>query len=136
MSEFIKREFDASIDKLPEVLEFVEGEMERAECPMKVVVQVNIALEEIFVNVAHYAYADGNGKVNVGVKIEDGCISVRLEDEGIPFDPLDHPDPDLTLSAEERGIGGLGILMVKKSMDSVSYSYEDGKNVLMFTKNF
>ena len=135
MSGYIEREFDADIEKLPEVIDFVEGELNNADVSMKNVVQISIALEEIFVNVAHYAYTEGVGRVKVGVKVADGKISLRIEDNGVKFDPLERPDPDITLSAEERGIGGLGIFMVKKSMDEVTYSYEDGKNILTFSKN-
>ena len=132
----MEKVFEASIKKLPEVLEFAEEQMNKADCPMKVVIQVNIALEEIFVNVAHYAYTDGVGAAKVGIEAGDGKVTVRIEDNGSPFDPLGHSDPDVTLSVEERGIGGLGIYMVKQSMDEVTYSYENGKNVLTFVKKY
>ena len=132
----MEKVFEASIEKLPEVLEFAEEQMNKADCPMKVVIQVNIALEEIFVNVAHYAYPDGAGAAKIGIEAGDGKVTVRIEDNGFPFDPLEHSDPDVTLSIEERGIGGLGIYMVKQSMDEVTYSYENGKNVLTFVKKY
>lgn len=136
MSEYMEKDFEASIDRLPEVLDFVEEEMNKAGCPMKVIMQVNIALEEIFVNVAHYAYPDGVGAARVGIETGDGKVKIRIEDSGIPFDPLERSDPDVTLSAEDRDIGGLGIFMVKQSMDEVTYSYENGKNVLTFVKYY
>lgn len=136
MSEYMEKDFEASIDRLPEVLDFVEEEMNKAGCPMKVIMQVNIALEEIFVNVAHYAYPDGVGPARVGIEAGDGKVKIRIEDSGIPFDPLERSDPDVTLSAEDRDIGGLGIFMVKQSMDEVTYSYENGKNVLTFVKYY
>ena len=126
----------ASLEKLDEVLAFVEESLEKNECPMKVLMQVQIAVEEIFVNIAHYAYDSELGMVTIRVEVGGDPLQVIITfiDQGIPYDPLKKEDPDVTLSAEERKIGGLGIFMVKKSMDDVKYEYTDGKNILTICK--
>ena len=133
MSEF---NTDAKVDKLNSVLEFVDGELETLDCSMKVQTQIDIAVEEIFVNIASYAYKDGNGKATICVEPDQENLSVSITfiDQGIPYNPLEKDDPDVTLSAEERDIGGLGIFMVKKSMDEVAYRYEEGSNIFTIVK--
>ena len=128
--------FPAKTDALSDVLGFVDEMLESYECSMKIQTAVCVAIEEVFVNVANYAYGGGSGDVtlDIGFKEEDRSVTFRLSDEGVPFDPLQKPDPDITLSIEERQIGGLGIFIVKKTMDSVSYAYEDGKNILTMIK--
>ena len=105
---------------------------------MKVQMQIDIAVEEIFVNVAHYAYTPNVGKVKIRLEkpADSTGVDITFIDSGIPYDPLAKPDPDVTLSAEERQIGGLGIFMVKKSMDSMLYEYTDGQNILTMRKLF
>ena len=92
----------------------------------------------VFVNIAHYAYPNGDGeiKVMVGFDEKDKAFTFRLIDEGIPFNPLLRDDPDITLSAEERNIGGLCILITKKTMDNVMYSYENKQNILTIIKKY
>ena len=126
----------ASLEKLDEVLAFVEENLEKNDCPMKVLMQVQIAVEEIFVNIAHYAYDSGQGTATIRVEVGGDPLQVIITfiDQGVPYDPLKKEDPDVTLSAEERKIGGLGIFMVKKSMDDVKYEYADGKNILTISK--
>lgn len=99
-------------------------------------IQLEIAIEEIFVNIAHYAYNPVIGKATVRMDVDEeaNTVSLQFEDEGTPYNPLSREDPDITLGVEERGVGGLGIYMTKKSMDDVGYSYEDGKNILVITK--
>lgn len=128
---------DARVDNLSKVLEFTDRELEQLDCSVKVQTQIDIAVEEIFVNIASYAYADGNGTAHISIEpAKDGSyVSITFTDQGIPYNPLLREDPDVTLSAEERGIGGLGIFMVKKSMDDVKYIYENGSNILTITKN-
>ena len=130
------RTFPAKTEVLSDVLGFVDEMLESYECSMKIQTAVCVAIEEVFVNVANYAYGGGSGDVtlDIGFKEEDRSVTFRLSDEGVPFDPLQKPDPDITLSIEERQIGGLGIFIVKKTMDSVSYAYEDGKNILTMIK--
>lgn len=128
------RIYPASDSELMNVTAFIEEELEKVECPMKLVIQFTVSLEEIFVNVAHYGYPDKEGTVEVTTNFEDDMFSITFVDSGIPFDPLAKEDPDITLSADERTIGGLGIFMVKKYMDVVAYEYKDGKNVFCMKK--
>lgn len=127
----------AETEELKKVQEFVRGEMESAGCSFKAVSQVEIAVEEIYVNIAHYAYSSGGGEVTIrcAASREEGKVFIQFLDKGIPFDPLAKKDADISLPAGERPIGGLGILMVKKMMDEVTYRYEDGKNILSMVKN-
>ena len=128
--------FPAKTEVLSDVLGFVDEMLESYECSMKIQTAVCVAIEEVFVNVANYAYGEGSGDVtlDIGFNEEDRTVTFRLSDEGIAFDPLKKPDPDITLSIEERQIGGLGIFIVKKTMDSVTYAYENGKNILTMIK--
>ena len=129
---------EAKIANLGKVLAFIESELERTDCGIKTGMQISIAVEELFVNVAHYAYFPGTGDITIGVEIFDdpGMIEITFTDTGIPYDPLSKDDPDVTLSAEDRKIGGLGIYMVKKSMDLMKYERVDGKNVVTISKYF
>ena len=131
-----EKKFAANDDALNDVLAFAEEELEKAECPMKAVMPITVALEEVFVNVAHYAYPESTGEVSLAIDFdsESRQMTFQMTDSGIPFDPLAKPDPDITLSAEERQIGGLGIFMMKMTMDEVSYVYKDGKNILTMKK--
>ena len=128
---------EAKVETLDEVLAFVDEFLETLDCPPKAQMQVDVAVEELFVNVAKYAYAPAVGSVTIQLAaLEDNSeVSVTLIDRGVPYDPLAKKDPDVTLSAQERQIGGLGIYMVKKSMDSVEYAYQDGQNILTIRKN-
>ena len=128
--------FPAKIESLSDVLGFVEETIEGFECPMKIQTAICVAIEEVFVNVAHYAYPKGEGDMTLHIGFDDQSrtITFRMTDKGVPFDPLAKPDPDITLSAEEREIGGLGIFITKKTMDSLSYSYENGENSLTMMK--
>lgn len=126
--------FPATIEEFENAAAFVEENLEAYDCGMKAMTQIAIAFEEMFVNVAHYAYKDKEGDVKVEIGDDGESVFIRLTDSGIPFDPLAKPDPDITLSAEERKIGGLGIYMVKKSMDSVAYERTDGQNIFTMTK--
>ncbi len=129
------RTFVAKDDEYPTVSSYVEGWLEEHDCPMKASMQLTVALEEIFINIAHYAYPHPPGQLELGLEYDNGTIKMCFMDSGTPFDPLAKPDPDVTLSAEDRKIGGLGIYMVKKSMDNVTYEYKDGKNILTLIKN-
>ena len=128
--------FPAKVDALADVLGFAEETLEKYECPMKMQMAVCVAIEEVFVNVAHYAYGDDEGDVDFGIRYdeENQAFIFRMADQGVPFDPLATPEPDITLSAEEREIGGLGIFITRKTMDQVTYTYENGKNILIMMK--
>lgn len=135
--EMDKLTVEAKTENLEEVLGFVDRHLETMDCSLKVSVQIDVAVEELFVNIAHYAYSPGTGSATIGVEIlkDPAAIAITFTDRGKPFDPLAKEDPDITLSAEERQIGGLGIYMVKKSMDEVVYEYRDGQNILRIKKN-
>ena len=128
----------ADVSALDQVLAFADTFLEENNCPMKIQMQIDIAIEELFVNIAHYAYPSGEGEAVIGIEAdtEAKCFMITFEDSGIPYDPLKKDDPDITLSADDRPIGGLGIFMVKKSMDDMTYEYKDNKNRLTITKNY
>ena len=127
---------EARTENLEKVLAFIGEILDEYNCSLKVRTQLDIAVEELFVNIAHYAYHSGVGAATVRVEVQEDPlqVSVTFIDNGVPYDPLARADPDVTLSAEERKIGGLGIYMVKKSMDMVDYDYKDGKNILTIQK--
>lgn len=129
-------EIKALTENLQEVLSFVDGHLEDMGASMKVQLQKDIATEELFINIANYAYTPDTGTVVISVEkeVEKNQVSITFTDKGKPYNPLEKTDPDVTLPAEERSIGGLGIFMVKKSMDDMRYEYKDGKNILTITK--
>lgn len=129
-------EIKALTENLQELISFVDGHLEDMGASMKAQMQIDIAVEELFVNIAHYAYAPdvGEAVISVAKDKEKNQISITFADSGKPYNPLEKLDPDVTLSAEERSIGGLGIFMVKKSMDDMRYEYKDGQNILTITK--
>ena len=128
---------NACVDKIAEVVAFVEEQLENMGAGMKAQMQISIAVDELFANIANYAYPNGEGTATVRVEAsEDGKKAViTFIDSGVPYNPLEKEDPDITLSAEDRPIGGLGIFMVKKSMDDITYRYENGRNILSIRKN-
>ncbi|MBQ9420322.1 MAG: anti-sigma factor antagonist [Lachnospiraceae bacterium] len=130
---------EAKKENLQQVIDFVDERLEKTECPMKAEMQIDMAVEEIFVNIASYAYAneDRIGKAVIRVETLEDPLRVVLTfmDNGMPYDPLAKEDPDVTLSADQREIGGLGIFLVKNTMDDVAYEYKDGKNILTIRKN-
>ena len=123
---------DAKIEKLDEVLDFLDARLEEWDCPMKTITQINIAAEELFVNIAHYS---GSPTAKIAITREGPSAQITFTDSGTPYNPLEREDPDVTLSAEERDIGGLGIYIVKKSMDFVGYEHKEGHNILTIRKN-
>ena len=131
----------AKTENLDAVLDFVSEQLETADCPMKSQTQIAIAVEEIFVNIAHYAYEPADdrppevGGTLIRITVGDEVV-IEFEDEGKPYNPLEKDDPDITTGTEEREIGGLGIFMVKNIMDAVEYRREEGKNVLLIKKAF
>ncbi len=127
---------DASIETLNQVLNFIDSQLESFSCAPKAMMQIDVAVEELFVNIANYAYKPGTGTATIRIELNEQMriVTITFIDSGIPYNPLDKEDPDVTLSAEERKIGGLGIFMVKKSMDNMEYSYQNGKNILAIRK--
>ena len=124
----------ATDENLNTVLNAVREEMEKADFSPKAVMQIEIAVEEIFVNICHYAYAPNTGNAEVKIAFFEDKLTITFTDSGKPYNPMEKPDPDITLSAEERNIGGLGIYMVKNLADDCSYQYKDGKNILKLEK--
>ena len=123
----------AAAENIEKAVEFVNSQLEAAGCPPKVTVQIDIAIDELFGNIAHYGKDTGEATVRVEVTEEQSVI-ITFIDSGIPYNPLEKPDPDVAQSLEERQIGGLGIFMVKKSMDDITYEYKDGQNILRIKK--
>ncbi len=121
---------------LDQILNFLDEQLEQVNCKPSIRTTIFIAVEEIFVNIYSYAYPPKEGDVQVYTEISGNpaVIQIDLVDQGPPYDPLQRADPDITLSAEERPIGGLGIFMVKKSMDQVRYRYENESNILSLYK--
>ena len=146
---------EAKVENLDAVLDFVGEQLEAADCPVKLQMQIAVAVEEVFVNIAQYAYNEvsrfaqpsealppltacgsynpESGGAEIRVTVGDEAV-IEFEDKGKPYNPLEKDDPDVTTDAEEREIGGLGIFMVKNLMDTVEYRREDGKNILMIKK--
>lgn len=127
---------DATVENIQTVTEFINQELQKLNCSSKVQAEIDIALDELFGNVANYAYNPEVGTVTVRIEATEKPISVDITfiDKGVPYNPLEQEEPDITLSAEERPIGGLGIYLVKQMMDTVSYEYVNDCNVLTFRK--
>lgn len=124
----------AKLEGMDVVLAFVSLLLDMNDCPPKARTQLRMAMEELYVNVALYAYPQGDGWAEIRGEVKDGVAAFRLIDGGKPFDPLAKEDPDIELSGEERGIGGLGIFMVKSMVDEINYEYSDGCNQLTLRK--
>lgn len=129
--------FEAAAENIPQLTELIDGQLEALDCPMKAQMQIDVAVDEIFGNIARYAYGDGRGDATVRFDFDgtSRIASISFMDRGMPFDPLKKADPDVTLSVEEREVGGLGIYLVKKTMDDMKYRYENGMNILTLYKH-
>ena len=129
---------DAKTENLEKVLGFAEEQLTKADCPVKAQTQIGVAVEEIFVNIALYAYGEETGKADITIDIGENPKEavITFRDKGVAFNPLEKEDPDVTKSAEDRQIGGLGIYIVKKTMDEVTYNREGDENVLRIRKTF
>ena len=127
---------DAVLENIPSVTAFIDGQLEALDCSMKAQMQIDVAIDELFSNIARYAYPDGPGKATVGIEFdeENRMCSVVFSDEGIPFDPLAQQAPDTSLPLMDRPVGGLGIFLVKKTMDAMAYEYKFSQNVLTIEK--
>ena len=128
---------DAAVENIAVVTDFVTAELERRNCPMKAQTQIAVAIDELFGNIAKYAYSPEVGQATLRLNFaeEPLCVILTFIDKGKPFNPLDRTEPDTRLSAQERTPGGLGIFLVKKTMDLVEYEYKDGQNILKIKKN-
>lgn len=127
----------ATVSNIAKVTEFVVTQLEEINCPPKTQIQIDVAIDELFGNIANYAYGDATGEATVRVESPtSSSIEITFIDSGVAYNPLEKQDPDTTLSAEERQIGGLGIFIVKKTMDEMKYKYEDGKNILTIKKTW
>ena len=126
----------AALEELEHVQEFVEQALEAQGISMKIQMQISIAVEEIYVNIAHYAYHPSIGEATVCCEVggEPLQVTIGFADAGKPYNPLEQKDPDIMQDADQRQIGGLGVFMVKKLMDEITYEFIDGKNVLTIRK--
>ena len=126
----------AKIENIEKAVDFVNGVLENAGCSMRDQIQIDVAVDELMSNVAQYAYANGKGDITISIEILDDPrrAVIVLTDEGMPYDPLKKEDPDITLSAEKRKIGGLGIFIVKQTADRMTYEHKDNKNIVTIEK--
>lgn len=125
----------ATVENIGIVTEFVDALLEEFGCPPRAQAQIDIAIDELFGNIAHYAYNPEVGPATVRVEVDKSpSVIITFIDNGMPYDPLKQRDPDTTLGLDERQIGGLGVYMVKKSMDEITYEYKDGQNILRIKK--
>ncbi len=131
----VQQKFDATLESITQAIQFVDEQLEAADCSLRSQMQIDVALDEILSNIVHYAYPGSTGSFTLELEIADGTASITFIDQGIPYNPLEKTDPDVTLSAEERDVGGLGIFLVKKSMDHMEYSHKDGCNVLTIRRS-
>jgi len=136
MANLVIQAVDTNLDIINQ---FIHSQLEGFDYPPTFDFQLDLAVEEIFVNIAHYAYAPDTGEVEILCSVEknennQNQLIIVFKDSGVHFDPLARPDPDPTAAIEERGIGGWGIFLTKKYMDKVTYAHVDGKNTLTLTK--
>lgn len=129
---------EATVENLEKVTDFIIESLEERNCKPKIIMQMELVIEELFVNVAHYAYKPNKGICTVQKELDEDprAITITFIDSGMPYNPLEHEDPDTSLGVEEREIGGLGIFLVKKNVDEISYEHKDGQNVLRLKKLF
>lgn len=129
---------EAIVEQIETVTEFVNAELEKLDCPMKARIQLDIAIDEIVSNIAYYAYGEKMGTVTVRIEAlqEENGVQLMFLDSGVPYDPLTRQDPDISAEIEEREEGGLGIFLVRKTMDDMKYEYKDGQNCLTIRKSF
>ena len=131
---------ELTIEAVPEnvdaVIDFINEQLDEYGCGIKEKMAIDVAADELFANIASYAYNPDKGNATVRVEVFEDPLAVEITfiDNGVPYDPLAKAEPDTTLSVEERQIGGLGIFIVKKSMDAVNYEYKEGRNILTIRK--
>lgn len=126
----------ATIENIPRATAFIIEQLKACGCGKREQMHIDMAIDEILTNIVSYAYPGGTGEMTVRYEFDpsDRMVSITFSDSGIPFDPLQKPDPDITLPAEQRRIGGLGIFMVKSMMHAMKYRRENGKNILTIHK--
>ncbi len=129
---------EAIVEQIETVTEFVNAELEKLDCPMKARIQLDIAIDEIVSNIAYYAYGEKTGTVTVRIEAlqQENGVQLMFLDSGVPYDPLTRQDPDISAEIEDRKEGGLGIFLVRKTMDDMKYEYKDGQNCLTIRKSF
>ena len=127
---------EAKVENLPTLTAAIEEELDKTDCPMKAKIQIDVAVDELFSNISRYAYAPDTGTVTVRFEYDgdERAVTITFTDRGVPYDPTQKEDPDVTLPAEERTVGGLGIFLVKQTMDGIAYRREDGSNILSIRK--
>lgn len=121
------------LDNIIQVTDFVEASLTEAGCPMPIILKMNVAVDELFSNIAYYSKA---AAATIGVKVQDQVITLRFTDNGLAYDPTQHKTPDTSLETEEKKVGGLGIFLVQKMMDAVVYERKAGQNILTITKKY
>ena len=131
----------ASMEYLHKIMSLTENLLKESGCGEDERRLIEISVEEIFTNIASYAYKEGEGMVWLEWDVRDMDkgqkeVEIRFQDEGVPYDPFARRDPDLTLPIEERPVGGLGVYMVKQFMDDASHCYEEGRNITVIRKKF
>ncbi len=129
---------EAKIDNIYKLADFLEEQLSKLKVSMAEDMKINLVMEELFVNIANYAYAPKTGICTIRAEVfpEENAIALTFIDRGIPFNPLKRKDPDVTLSAKERRVGGLGIYMAKREVDEIIYRREGGQNILWLKKRF
>ena len=127
---------EAEVQNIQKIIDFIDNALDEWGATVKTKYQIDVAADEILVNISHYAYQPQTGDVTVRLDLDEATrmLTIVFTDSGMPFDPLQKPDPDVTLPKEERQIGGLGIFIVKKIMDAVDYLREGGRNILTLHK--
>lgn len=127
----------AIAENIPQATAFIDEQLEALDCSMKAQMQIDVAIDELFSNIVHYAYDNepGDAALRFDFSPADRVASITFLDSGKPFNPVEYSDPDIHLSAEERTVGGLGIFLVRKTMDQMDYRYENGKNILTIHKH-
>lgn len=128
----------ATIEGVEVVAAAIEELLESADCPLKSQLQISVAVDEVLANIVSYAYKPGEGPMWIDARVETDpeAVAITFADEGVPFNPLSIPEPDTSLPLEQRKEGGMGIMIVRKTMSEVTYVYENGRNVLTIRKEF
>ena len=123
-------ELDAQRSLLEPLLDVFTRDLKDGGCPEDKIELIRICAEEIFINIASYAYPEKDGAVQIEEEVDEGIIRIMFADEGLPYNPLEKEDPDITASAQDREVGGLGIFMVKQMADEIRYEYKENRNCL------